>query len=91
MLQVNQDCLENTFSVIRSMGGAKTHPNPLEFATRFRIVKVTNNIASLVSHKANVRPTDDDNIDEPYYASELGNQDFVSYIYICQIFFFQLQ
>ena len=63
MFQVNQDCLENTFSVIRSMGGAKTHPNPLEFATRFRIVKVTNNITALVSHKANVKPAHDDNID----------------------------
>ena len=83
MLQVNQDCLENTFSVIRSMGGAKTHPNPLEFATRFRIVKVTNNIASLVSHKANVRSTDDDNIDEPYYASELG---ILCFLYLCARF-----
>ena len=69
--QVNQDCCENLFSGVRSLGSG-SHPNPLEFATRMRVIKVKNNIGALVPDGANVRLTNDDNSDDPCLESELG-------------------
>lgn len=34
--RLNQDCLENFFSVIRGKGGHCFHPNPVQFRTSFR-------------------------------------------------------
>ena len=68
--------MENMFSVVRSMGGSHTHPNPLEFATRARIIKITNNIDSLLPDDTNVKLAMDNNIDEPYLASEIGTNLF---------------
>ena len=77
--QVNQDHVENLFSIIRSMGGSHTHPNPLEFATRIRVVKVTSNIDALVPDGANVKLTRDDNTEsvteDPSFEAELGSYD----------------
>ena len=62
------------------------HPNPLEFATRMRVIKVKNNIAALVPDGANVRVARDDNNDDPCLESELGIH-FVpmscNYLYHC--------
>ena len=52
--------------------GSGPHPNPLEFATRMRVIKVKNNIAALVPDGANVRVARDDNNDDPSLESELG-------------------
>ena len=68
--QVNQDCCENLFSVVRSMGSGP-HPNPLEFATRMRVIKVKNNIDALVPDGANVKLAKDGS-DDPCLESELG-------------------
>ena len=38
--KLNQDVLENLFSAVRSLGGSDTNPNPLQFCTRIRILKV---------------------------------------------------
>ena len=58
------------------MGGSHTHPNPLEFATRIRVVKVTTNIDALVPDGANVKLTRDDNktsvSDDHDFDAELG-------------------
>ena len=77
MLQINQDCVENMFSVVRSMGGSYTHPNPLEFATRARIVKITNNVDALLPDNTNVKLAMDNNTDEPYMSSEIGTNLFI--------------
>ena len=55
------------------MGGSHTHPNPLEFATRIRVVKVTSNIDALVPDGANVKLTRDDNTEDPSFEAELGS------------------
>ena len=52
--------------------GSGSHPNPLEFATRMRVIKVKNNISSLVPDSANVKLTNDDNHDDPCLESEIG-------------------
>ena len=61
------------------MGGSHTHPNPLEFATRIRVVKVTSNIDALVPDGANVKLTRDDNTElvteDPSFEAELGSYD----------------
>ena len=68
--------MENLFSIIRSMGGSHTHPNPLEFSTRIRIVKVTTNIDALVPDGTCVKLTKDDNTEpvteDPSFEAELG-------------------
>ena len=68
---MNQDCCENLFSVVRSLGSGP-HPNPLEFATRMRVIKVKGNISALVPDGANVKLANDDNIDDPCLESDLG-------------------
>ena len=57
------------------MGGSHTHPNPLEFATRIRVIKVTSNIDALVPDGANVKLTRDDNTEDPSFEAELGSYD----------------
>ena len=57
--------------MVRSLGSGP-HPNPLEFATRMRVIKVKNNISALVPDGANVKLTDDENHDDPCLESELG-------------------
>ena len=39
--RLNQDCLENLFSVIRGKGGQRDNPEPLQFRTAFRQVRNT--------------------------------------------------
>ena len=41
--RLNQDCIENLFSVVRSLGGTDTNPNPVQFCTRIRILKMKTN------------------------------------------------
>ena len=59
------------------MGGSHTHPNPLEFTIRVRIVIITNNVKNMLSDKSNVKLAMDDNTDEPYLASEIGKYLFI--------------
>ena len=78
--------MENKFSVVRSMGGSHTHPNPLEFAIRIRAIKITNNVKDMLSDKSNVKLAMDDNTDEPYLASEIGKYLLsIHYIYIIHV------
>ena len=51
--------------------GSGPHPNPLEFATRMRVIKVKNNIDALVPDGANVKLAKDVS-DDPCLESELG-------------------
>ena len=38
--RLNQDCLENFFSIIRGKGGHRIHPNALQFRSAFRACAV---------------------------------------------------
>lgn len=64
--RLNQDCLENFFSQIRSRGGLYDHPTPLNAFYRIRMI-ILGKIAMCQDH---VNTTDKDNSDD-YYVSSL--------------------
>lgn len=45
--KLNQDALENLFSVIRARGGGNDHPSPLECLRRLRVIILGKNIQSV--------------------------------------------
>lgn len=47
--KLNQDALENLFSVIRARGGGNDHPSPLQCLRRLRIIILGKNIQSVSS------------------------------------------
>ena len=53
---LNQDVLENFFSVIRGTGGFNDHPLPVDFQLRFKIQSVISNVKKIdISKKAPVQ------------------------------------
>lgn len=77
--KLNQDCIENFFSGVRALGGADTHPDPVQFCDRLRILKIQrdiNTIKMLIKDKntsVELSTVDDESLDESFVASELGN------------------
>ena len=57
--RVNQDCLENIFSSVRSMGGHGTHPTPIEAINRIRKLCLTKSVHYILDN-ANVEQSDQD-------------------------------
>ena len=55
--RVNQDCIENLFSCVRSMGGNGTHPTPIEAMNRIRKLCLTKSV-QFVLDNANVEQSD---------------------------------
>ena len=55
--RVNQDCIENLFSCIRSMGGNGTHPTPIEAVNRIRKLCLTKSVHYILDN-ANVEQSD---------------------------------
>ena len=47
--KLNQDCLENFFSAVRSLGGQDTNPNPVQFCIRIHILKMQRNIEEVIN------------------------------------------
>ena len=78
--KLNQDVIENFFSAVRSLGGGDTNPNPVQFCTRLRILKMKNNfdVINILIHgsQTSVEPTteNDEDLQEPFVASELGRK-----------------
>ena len=75
--QLNQDILENIFSVVRAMGGAQTNPCFGQLCDRLRIISMTrsDNIACLLSDSCKYQfAGGDKDIDQ-----EFGCNDFVNH------------
>ena len=75
--RLNQDCLENFFSCVRAMGRADTNPNPVQFCSRIRILKLSKNIEAInllvKDKKLQVSVSDDQDEDkESFISSEIG-------------------
>ena len=77
--KLNQDCLENFFSAVRSLGGPDTNPNSVQFCTRVRILKIRRNldtVTDLVKDKnTHVEVDDDESSEELFVSSEIGIKD----------------
>ena len=48
--RVNQDCLENTFSTVRYMGGNNGHPTAKMFCDRIRMLLVSKNVNFVINN-----------------------------------------
>ena len=55
--RVNQDCIENLFSCVRSMGGNGTHPTPIQTMNRIRKLCLTKSV-NFILDNANVEQSD---------------------------------
>ena len=49
---VNSDPSENSFSCIRSLGGTCSHPGPVDFSNRIRLLIISRNAGAVVEHSA---------------------------------------
>ena len=77
--KLNQDFVENLFSAIRGMGGSDTHPDPVTFCNRIRILKIQQNfdpIKLLIEEKKTSVELSlvDEILHEPFIASELVSE-----------------
>ena len=78
--KLNQDVLENFFSAVRALGCGDSNPNPVQFCSRLRILKMKNNFDAIQvlirGSQTSVEPTTDNDGDlhEPFVASELGRR-----------------
>jgi hypothetical protein len=52
-ININQDCLERFFGVIRAMGATNTSPNALQFKQRMRRYLLLKNPEMLIKHSSN--------------------------------------
>ena len=92
--KLNQDVIENFFSAVRGLGGGDTNPNPVQFCTRVRILKMKNNfdvIKILINgSQTSVEPTTetDEDLQEPFIASELGSKKSITSSTTFFFFFF---
>ena len=76
--KLNQDFVENLFSAIRGMGGSDTHPDPVTFCNRIRILKIQHNYDSIKrligEKKTSVELSVDEILEEPFIGSELVSE-----------------
>ena len=74
--KLNQDCLENFFSAVRSLGGQDTNPNPVQFFIRIRILKMRRNIEEVINlvkdKDTHVEVAVDEGFEELFVSSEIG-------------------
>ena len=72
--RLNQDCLENFFSAVRSLGGSDTNPNSVQFCTRVRILKMERNLESVTNlvKDSHVEVAKDEDSEELFVSSEIG-------------------
>ena len=79
--KLNQDCLENFFSAVRSLGGPDTNPNSVQFCTRVRILKTRRNLDTVIdivkdkNTHVEVEDVDDRSSEELFVSSEIGIKD----------------
>ena len=57
--RLNQDCLENLFSLLRFLGGHGAHPTPIQVMDRIRKICLTKSV-NIVLDQANVEQSDQD-------------------------------
>ena len=77
--KLNQDFVENLFSAIRGMGGSDTHPDPVTFCNRIRILKIQPNfdaVKRLIEEKKTSVEFSlvDEILEEPFIASQLVSE-----------------
>ena len=48
--RTNQDCLENSFSTLRFMGGSNAHPTANEFCDRLRMLCVSKSVNFIITN-----------------------------------------
>ena len=74
--KLNQDCLENFFSAVRSLGGQDTNPNPVQFCIRIHILKMQHNIEEVINlvkdKDTPVEVAIDEGFEELFVSSEIG-------------------
>ena len=73
--KLTQDCLENFFSQIRSLGRGYNHPNPLEFIYRYRNLLFTKNFTNIQFNK-NIQS---EKINEPFVSFNVAKLNQVYY------------
>ena len=80
---LNQDLLENFFSAIRGLSCMDTNPNPVQFCTRLRILKMKSDVDVIrtLTHgsqtSVELSIEDDEDLLEPLVASELGRKKLI--------------
>lgn len=92
--KLNQDLLENFFSAIRGLACMDTNPNPVQFCSRLRILKMKNDfdVIRTLSHGSQTSVElcieNDEDLLEPFVASELGRKKLIrSSTSFCLFFF----
>lgn len=81
--KLNQDLIENFFSAIRGLGSMDTNPNPVQFCSRLRILKMKNDfdVIRTLTHgsqtSVELSIENDEDLLEPFVASELGRKKLI--------------